>query len=117
MPNKSDSIPLSSTQDRRIKLQDSQREKIRELYASGGYSSSQLGKMFGVSKSLVQILVNKKREENVKQRAKKHWKDYQKSGEEWNAIMREHRHYKQSLYLKGELKDEKNIKSGQVPRD
>lgn len=41
----------------------------------------------------------------IKQRIKDHWRDYRPSNEEWAEIMREHRHYKQSLYLNGELKE------------
>ena len=43
------------------------------------------------------------RAKTVKERIKKHWRDYRPSKEEWAQTMREHRHYKQELYLKGEL--------------
>ena len=42
--------------------------------------------------------------EKKKQRIKEHWRDYRPSKEKWNEIKKEHRHYKQNLYLQGELK-------------
>ena len=50
------------------------------------------------------MIVNPNRAEAAKERTKKHWPDYQQKGEQWNQTMREHRRYKQSLYLSGELK-------------
>jgi hypothetical protein len=103
MPYKSESIRLSETQDRRRRLTAEQQEEIRKLYETGMYSWNQLAKMFGCSKSRVGQLVNPERDAKVKQRCKEHWRDYQLKGEEWNKVVREHRQYKQKLYLKGEL--------------
>ena len=46
-----------------------------------------------------------KRAEKAKQRIKEHWRDYRPTKEEWAKTMKEHRHYKNELYLKGELKE------------
>lgn len=103
MPYKSEKIKLDPSQDRRRKLTDEQKREIRMIYESGVCGMRPLAKQFGVSRSTIQIIVNPKRAESVKARAKEHWRDYHPSKEEWAAIIREHRHYKQELYLKGEL--------------
>ena len=107
MPYKSEKIKLSQTQDRRRKLTDEQKDEIRKIYALGTCGTRPIAKQFGVSRSTIQIIVNPARAEAVKQHVKEHWRDYCPSKEERNKIKREHRKYKQSLYLKGELKNEK----------
>lgn len=103
MPYKSSSIRLSPEQDRRRKLTEEQKEEIRRIYESGVCGTRPLAKQFGVSRSLIQIIVNPSRAEAVKQRAKENWKNYRPPKEEWASTMREHRHYKQELYLNGKL--------------
>lgn len=106
MPYKSEKIKLPSTKDRRRKLTDDQKEQIRKIYETGVCGTRPLAKQFGVSRSTIQAIVNPQRAEAVKQRRKEHWRDYRPSKEEWAKIIREHRHYKQELYLKGELKND-----------
>lgn len=103
MPYKSEKLKLAETQDRRRRLTTEQQEEIKKLYQTGLYSWNQLAKMYGCSKSRVGQLVNPDRDRKVRERMKEHWRDYQQKGEEWNAIQKEHRRYKQELYLKGEL--------------
>lgn len=103
MPYKSEKIKLNPQQDRRRKLTDEQKEEIRRIYASGVCGTRPLAKQFGVSRSLIQVIVNPNIAERHKKRMQEHWRDYRPSKEEWAATMREHRHYKQELYLKGEL--------------
>lgn len=103
MPYKSSSIKLSESQDRRRKLTDEQKEEIKRIYATGLVGQRPLAKRFGVSRSLIQIIVNPEIAEKKKQHIKEHWRDYRPSKEEWAKTIREHRHYKQELYLKGEL--------------
>ena len=62
-----------------------------------------LAKQFGVSRSLIQIIVNPNVAERKKQYVKDHWRDYRPSKEKWNETIKEHRKYKQNLYLQGEL--------------
>lgn len=103
MPYKSEKLKLSEAQDRRRKLTDEQKEEIKRIYKSGVCGQRPLAKQFGVSRSLIQIIVNPEIAEKKKQRIKDHWKDYRPIKEEWAATIREHRRYKQELYLKGEL--------------
>lgn len=104
MPYKSASIKLDPSQDRRRKLTDEQKEEIRRIYKSGVCGTRPLAKQFGVSRSTIQVIVNPNIAERHKQRAKEHWRDYRPQKEEWAATIRDHRRYKQVLYLKGELK-------------
>lgn len=102
---KSEKIKLSPNQDRRIKLNDKQREEIREKYTTGMYSQRNLAEEYGVSRRLITFILDpdkaKKNAEQLKQRRADG--RYKPSKEKWAAIMREHRQYKQELYLKGEL--------------
>ena len=108
MPYKSEKIKLEGLQDRRKRLTDEQREEIKKLYATGCYSLNDLAKRFGVSKKTILLIVNKDSAEKAKQYRKEHWKEWQRVGEEHNEAIKKTRQYKQSLYLKGELKEDNN---------
>ena len=103
MPYKSEKIKLPQTKDRRRKLTDEQKEEIRLIYAEGKIGTRPLAKQFGVSRSLIQIIINPDRAEAIKQRNREHWRDYRPNKEEWAKTIKEHRRYKQELYLKGEI--------------
>ena len=104
MPYKSEKLKLSETQDRRRKLTDEQKEEIKRIYESGVCGTRPLAKQFGVSRSTIQVIVNPAIKQRHHDRTAKHWRDYRPTKEEWAKIMKEHRHYKQELYLKGDLK-------------
>ena len=108
MPYKSEKIRLSPSQDRRRKLTDEQKQQIKELYATGLYSQRALAREFNVNRSTIAIIVNPERAKAVSERRKEHANDYKYDKETWAKVKREHRHYKQSLYLKGELKEEES---------
>ena len=103
MPRKSEYIPLSEEQDRRIKLTKEQKEKIAGLYATGQYSLKSLAEQFRVSKKTILLIVNPESAAKAKQYRKDNWRRWQKTGEEWNKIQKEHRAYKQKLYKEGKL--------------
>ena len=105
MPYKSEKIKLKGLQDRRKRLTDEQREEIKHLYGTGNYSLNDLAKRFVVSKKTILLIVNNDSAEKAKQYRKEHWKDWQRTGEEWNEVVKKTRKYKQELYIKGELKD------------
>lgn len=107
MPYKSEKIKLSETQDRRRRLTTEQQEEIRKLYATGLYSWNQLAGMYGCSKSRIGQIVNPERDAKVKARMKEHWRDYKQTGKEWSETVKEHRQYKQKLYLEGKLTETK----------
>ena len=97
-------LKLSETQDRRRKLTDDQKEEIKRIYESGVCGTRPLANQFGVSRSTIQVIVNPAIKQRHHDRTAKHWRDYRPTKEEWAETMKEHRHYKQELYLKGELK-------------
>lgn len=86
MPRKSELIPLSEEQDRRIKLTKEQKEKIAELYATDQYSLKSLAEQFGVSKKTILLIVNPESAAKAKQYRKDNWRRWQRTGEEWNEI-------------------------------
>lgn len=106
MPYKSEKIRLPEHLDRRRKLTTEQKDEIKHKYSTGLYSLNGLAKEYSVSKKTVLLIVNPESKRKSDERIKQHWKDYQPTTEDANAIAREHRAYKQKLYLKGELKEE-----------
>ena len=105
MPYKSEKIRLKGLQDRRKRLTDEQRNEIKELYGTGNYSLNDLAKRFEVSKKTILLIVNEESAEKAKQYRKEHWREWQRTGEEWNETVRKYRKYKQELYKEGKLKD------------
>ncbi len=102
MPFKSEAIEIHHTKhDRRIKLTDEDKERIKTL----GLSQRALARMFGVSRRTIQFILHpEKLEENKRARKERGgWKQYYNK-EKNTEYMREHRQYKQKLYLKGEIK-------------
>lgn len=108
MPYKSSKIKLEGLQDRRKRLTDKQKEEIKELYGTGFYSLNDLAKKFNVSKKTILLNVNSESAERAKQYRKDHWREWQRKGEEWNEIVRDHRKYKQRLYKEGKLKEKED---------
>lgn len=103
MPYKSEKIKLPPEKDRRRKLTDDQKEQIKSIYAEGSIGTRALAKQFGVSRKTIQLIVNPEIKRKQDERIKKRWKDYRPTKEERAAIMREHRKYKQQLYLNKEI--------------
>ena len=104
MPYKSEKLKLSETQDRRRKLTDDQKEEIKRIYESGVCGTRPLAKQFGVSRSTIQVIVNPAIKQRRHDYIANNWRKYRPTKEEWAETMKEHRRYKQELYLKGELK-------------
>lgn len=106
MPYKSERIKLQGLQDRRRKLTDDEKEEIRKIYAEGKLGHRPIAKQYGVSRDTIRRVVNPAIRQRDHERVAKHWRDYRPSKEEWAETIKEHRRYKQELYLKGELKEE-----------
>ena len=79
-------------------------KEIRKKYSTGLFSLMDLAKEYNVSKKSILLIVDPESKKKNDDHIKSHWKDYKPSLEERNKIMKEHRHYKQELYLKGKLK-------------
>ena len=108
MPYKSEKIKIANTEyDRRIKLTDEQIREIIEKYATGTVGHRPLAKEYGVSRSLIRLIVDEERYEKSKADFRERRKDgrYNKSREELNELAREKRRYKQKLYLEGKIKE------------
>jgi Zn-dependent peptidase ImmA (M78 family) len=106
MPYKSEKIKLSETQDSRRKLTGEQKVEIKELYETVFHNLNSLAKQFGVSKKSILLIVNSESAAKARQYRKENWREFQRKGEEWNATQREHRKYKQKLYLDGKLSND-----------
>lgn len=109
MPYKSEKIKIQGTMlDRRRKLTEEMKDIIRKEYATGLIGQRPLAKKYGVSRKLIQIIVNPEIAEKNRQRIKEHWRDYQKFGEEHNKEIANTRRYKQQLFLSGKIKEQNN---------
>lgn len=113
MPYKSEKIKLSKSQDRRIKLTDEQREEIRQKYSTGLYSQRALAREYKVSRRLISFVLDDEKYKKCKEQLKERRADgrYKPDKEEWAKTIREHRHYKQGLYLSGKLSEESENKN------
>ncbi len=58
MPYKSEKIKLPESLDRRRKLSNEQKEKIKHKYATGSYSLQKLANEYMVSKKTILLIVN-----------------------------------------------------------
>ena len=116
MPYKSEKIKLSRSQDRRIKLTDEQREEIRQKYSTGLYSQRALAREYKVSRRLISFVLDDEKYQKCKEQFKERRADgrYKPTKEEWSKTMKDHRHYKQKLYLNGELTEESENKNENI---
>ena len=96
-------VKLVGLQDRRRKLTDEQKVEIIRL-RDEGWSLMKLAKEFEVSKTLILLIVNPESKAKNDQYTKDHWREFQQTREERNEAVKKTRHYRQELFLKGELK-------------
>lgn len=104
MPYKSEKIKISGTKhDRRQKLTPEQKDEIRHLYYTTDTSQRKLAKQFGVSRRLITFVLEPERYERSRKclKEKKSHGFYRQSKEQRTTLMREHRRYKQQLFLQG----------------
>lgn len=103
MPRKSDSLAINNRKyDRRIKLTDKEREKIRKEYQEEDTSYNKLAKKYGVSKRLIQFVVNPEKAEIAKKQYSERRRDgryYDK--EKHSEYIKNHRNYKKKLFEEG----------------
>lgn len=98
---KAQTVRLEGMEDRRRRLTEAQKDDIRERYAQGDIGTRPLARMYGVSRSLVQLIINPERAARNSERIKAHWRDYsRKYGKAAHAAaVRKTRNYKYGLYL------------------
>lgn len=97
-------LKLSKEDDRRIKLNDEDKEEIKKLYDTGMFSQRKLAKMYGVSRRSIQFIIDpeklKKNRENFSER-QKDGRYYNK--EKHREYIKEYRERKKQLYNEGKL--------------
>ena len=103
MPYKSEKIPLGQY-DRRVKLNDVQREEIKELRKLG-LSYRVIAERYEVSKKLIIMVCNPDIAERNRIASMERHREgrYKPDKQEWAATMREPRAYKQKLYNEGKI--------------
>lgn len=114
MPYKSEKMKLSPEQDRRIKISDDKKNEIVAL--KGKISQRKCAELFGISRRSVVFLWYPERLEQNKQRRQERggWRQYYDK-EKNTATQKEHRHYKQEIYLERRNISWSNLfKSGDV---
>lgn len=104
MPFKSEKIKIRGTKhDRRIKLTEEQRQEIRE---DSFLSMRALANKYGVSKRLVQFIKYPERLEACKEARQNRGGSRIYYNKAYNTrAIREHRQYKQKLFLTGKIKE------------
>jgi DNA-binding XRE family transcriptional regulator len=92
MPYKTEKMKLSPNQDRRRKLSDKDKEKIRSMT---NISQRKLAKMFKVSRRTIQFVQDpQKQKENMERRKERGgWRQYYDKDQHAKYV-REHRRYK-----------------------
>lgn len=103
MPYKSEKIKIVGTKnDRRVKLTEQDRADISELT---GMSIRGIARMYGVDKRLIQfILYPERKAKNLLDRKNRGGSMAYYDKNKQKEYIKKHRHYKQELYLKGEIK-------------
>lgn len=99
MPSKVDKLRVPNSFDKRIKLSISDKEEIKTMYQAGAHSYNQIALLYGVSKSLVILIVNPDIEERKKQQYKERRKDGRYYKRETHTLaMYKHRKHKEEIY-------------------
>lgn len=106
MPYKHIEYKIPTKYDRRIKLEDYEREIIKELY--GKISQRKLAKMFNVSRRLITFIgdPDQHKQNLLKRKEKGGSSEYYKKDKN-TSYMKKHRRYKQELYKQGVLVKDK----------
>lgn len=105
MPYKSEKIKIEHTKhDRRIKLTPDEKELIVWLSEEEKLSQRVLAAQFNVSRRTIQfILAPEKLTENKKRREQRGGSKQYYDKDLHKEYMKDHRQYKQKLYVKGEI--------------
>ena len=102
MPYKHIKYKIPVKYDRRVKLEDYERKKIKELY--GKISQRKLAEMFKVSRRLITFIGDPdKYEQNLLRRKERGGSKEYYDKDKHKAYMKKHRRYKQQLYKRGVL--------------
>jgi len=100
MASKIERTCLPFNLDRRKKLSDKEKQRIKELYIQGDTQAS-LARQFGVSRRLIGIIVDPKKKEAMRDYAKKNWRNFQKDKNRNREAVQRTRDYKKQLHDDG----------------
>ena len=105
MPYKSEKIKIEHTKhDRRIKLTDDEKQLIIWLREEEKLSQRVLAAQFNVSRRTIQFILDpEKLAENKKRREERGGSKQYYETDLQKEYMKDHRQYKQKLYVKGEI--------------
>lgn len=107
MPYISDKLKIGNKKlDRRVKLQEKDREDIRELYTIARVSLRGIARKYHVDKKTIKFIVDPSyyQQQLKKYSIEKHSQKYYVR-ENHTKSVREHRRYKYSLYKKGMIEE------------
>ncbi len=102
MPFKFEKKLIPPSLDRRRKLSDAQKAEIESRYKAGGVSQRRLAAEYGVSRKLIQLIVDPDAMERNKKHIAEHWRDYYDKDKN-TAMRREFRANKKELDARGLL--------------
>ena len=103
MPYKSDKIKIEFTKhDRRIKLNEEDKNEIREKYFNQKMSFRGLGREYNVDKKTIKYICFPDYYDGMKESARN--RESITTKEKRREYMRNHRRYKHKLYKEGEIK-------------
>ncbi|MEA3295817.1 MAG: hypothetical protein U9Q27_01575 [Patescibacteria group bacterium] len=111
MPSKIDKMTINNKSlDRRVRLSDDDRKKIKELFFDENYSKRKLANIFNVSRRTIQFIISpEKLEENKKRRTERGGSKVYYDKNKHKNFMKSHRNYKKKLFNEGLIR-EINIK-------
>ena len=104
MSCKWETLRLSETQDRRVKLTTEKKAEILRKYETGEYSLRALAKEYNVAHKTIALIVNPESKAKNDEYIKLHWMNYKPDRQKRTEDMRRTRAYKRKLYERGELK-------------
>ena len=116
MPRRSDETPINNKKlDRRIKLTEDDKELIRWLREEEKISQQKLADQFGVSKRLIQFVLNpEKQKKNFELRQKRGGTKQYYDKDKHRDYIRDHREYKKDLFNKGLIGNDSDREANQA---
>lgn len=104
MASKWETMRLSESQDRRVKLTTEKKTEILRKYETGEYSLRALAREYNVTHKTIALIVNPKSKAKNDEYIKTHWMNYKQDREDRARTIRKVREYKRKLYQEGKLK-------------
>lgn len=104
MASKWQTLRLSETQDRRVKLTKEVKTEIARKFETGEYSLRGLAREYHVSHKTISLIVDQRAKKKNDEYNRAHWMYYRPDSEKMREAHRKSKEYKKRLYENGELK-------------